>query len=571
MRPPIRVLPQEVASQIAAGEVVERPASVVKELVENALDAGATQVSVEVVEGGRRLIRVADDGCGIPEDEVELAFQRHATSKIADTFDLEAIGTLGFRGEALPSIAAVAQVTMVTRTQDAATGTYLRLAPASGGKVARERRACSSGTSVAVSDLFHHVPARLKFLRSPTTENGHIAHLVTQFVFAYPQVRFTLKVDGRTLIQSSGSGDLREAVAAAYQWEVAQSLLAIEKDPRQEDSRLPSGVVVSGLVSPPALSRGGRSYMSFFVNGRWVQSRMLSYALEEAYQGFLLSGKHPIAILLIGLPHREVDVNVHPTKAEVRFVHEREVFGAVNGAARRTLAILAPVPQMTRVAAPVPSGEGLPLALGSGEGVLVSPVISPPSSSLPVLRVLGQVANTYIIAEGPQGMYLIDQHTAHERVLYHKLRTQLAGRGVERQGLLEPLTVEVTSRQEELLQVHGELLFQYGFEVDHFGGRNYLVRSVPALLSVKGDTAQVLQRFLDELADEKEPGDWAQKVAISLACHTAVRAGDTLTLSEMRALVQDLEATDQPRTCPHGRPTMIYLSQSQLEREFGRR
>ena len=570
---PIRILSADVASKIAAGEVVERPASVVKELLENSLDAGATQIAIEVQGGGVRLIRVVDNGAGIPPEEVDLAFERFATSKVAAADDLEGISSLGFRGEALPSIAAVSEVTMVTRSKDELSGIFVNIKD--GAILEKAKRGCPPGTTVTVRNLFRNVPARLKFLKSASTENGHISNLVSQYSLAFPEVRFTLIVDGRTTFRSPGSGSLREVLGAVYGLDVAKAMLMIEAK-EDADPLLPR---VTGFISPISLTRASRSYLSFFVNRRWVQSRMATYALEEAYHGLLMTGRHPIAVINISLLPQEVDVNVHPTKNEVRFRNERDIFSAVQKAVRATLTAQAPMPTLDTLPQPQPAPaaptERLPaFDVRPGEAVAKSPVAVPPSAepvakSLPILRVVGQLANTYVIAEGPDGMYLIDQHAAHERVLFERIRNQRSRRAVEVQGLLQPVPVELTVRQQELLELQSEALSEYGFGIEHFGERTYLVRSVPAVLSGQ-NVAQSLVEVLDFLA-EGEKGDRREEIAISLACHGAVRAGQALSHEEMRDLIRQLEQASQPRTCPHGRPTMIHLSASQLEKGFGRR
>jgi DNA mismatch repair protein MutL len=544
---------------------------VVKELVENSLDAGATQIAIEVQGGGVRLIRVVDNGVGIPPEEVDLAFERFATSKVATADDLEGISSLGFRGEALPSIAAVSEVTMVTRSKDELSGIFVNIKD--GAILEKAKRGCPVGTTVTVRNLFRNVPARLKFLKSTATENGHISNLVAQYSLAFPEVRFTLLIDGRTAFRSTGSGNLREVLGAVYGLDVGKAMLQIEAK-EGSDPLLPG---ITGFISPISLTRASRNYLSFFVNRRWVQNRMLSYALEEAYQGLLMVGRHPIAVINISLPPQDLDVNVHPTKNEVRFRNERDVFTAIHKAVRDTLAIQASMPTLDTLPQPAAASPAqcLPAFVAKLEEAVTRTPLAAPSSaepivkSLPILRVVGQMANTYIIAEGPDGMYLIDQHAAHERVLFERIRDQRLRRAVEVQGLLQPAPVELTVRQQELLESQSEALSEYGFGIEHFGERTYLVRSVPALLSGQ-NVAQSLVEVLDFLAGG-EKGDRREDIAISLACHGAVRAGQALSHEEMRDLIRQLEQASQPRTCPHGRPTMIHLSSSQLEKGFGRR
>ncbi|MBM4466380.1 MAG: DNA mismatch repair endonuclease MutL [Chloroflexi bacterium] len=572
---PIRVLSEEVASKIAAGEVVERPVSVVKELVENSIDAEAREIKVEVRQGGRRLVRVIDNGMGIPADEVELAFARHATSKIASLDDLSSIATLGFRGEALASIAAVSQLTIVTRTAEENVGTQLRL---EGGRVAqRQKKGCPQGTVVTVENLFYNVPARLKFLRSEATERKHIDGLIYRYGMAYPHLRFSLLNDGRPTFQSLGSGELYDVLIKVYGLELAQQMHevgSIEADNLKPGTSNRELVDVYGYISPPSLHRANRDYLTFFVNGRWVQDRMLSYAVSEAYHTLLPTGRYPIVVLCLELDPSQIDINVHPTKSEIRFLDSNAVFAAVQKAVRRTLVDRAAIPRMT----------GLPSQWSAQEmerrrrlvevgtqakavGIETPSVFEfPEPVKLPPLRVLGQVAQTYIIAEGPEGLYLIDQHAAHERVLYERVMAERAKMAVTSQTLLEPLTIE-------LPRVAGEesvgFLNQLGFDVEPFGGETYLVRAVPAMLA-KGDIGQAIVEIVDELSEAGTAGAGEERALISLVCHSAVRAGQTLSVEEMRDLIRQLEGTTMPRTCPHGRPTMIHLSAAQLAREFGR-
>jgi len=554
---PIKVLATEVVSKIAAGEVVERPASVVKELIENSLDAGATQIAVEAQGGGVELIKVGDNGAGIPASELELAFHRYATSKISNLDDLEKISSLGFRGEALPSIAAVAEVEISTQTSSAPIGSYLHLRK--GDVVGKESRARPQGTTVTVRRLFRYFPARLKFLKSVNTENSHIANLVSQYALAFPEVKFSLVLDKRPSLRTTGNGDLREVVSEIYSSEVAQRMLKVE----QKDGL----AKVGGLTSPPSLARSNRNYLSFFVNRRWVHSPLLTRATDEAYRGLLMDGQHPMAVINISLPVQELDVNVHPAKAQIKFCHEQTVFSSVQKAIEEALA-----------RTPIASPKTVPFSVGSGQWQ--SPrmimdnepafvVAQLPTMELPVLRVLGQLVNTYIIAEGPDGLYLIDQHAAHERILYDRILAQWAQKEVEVQGLLQPITIELSPREEETLRASKEFLAEFGFTIEPFGNRSYVIRAIPALMA-RANIIEIISVLLDNLASKQSPNPWEEKIAQSLACHGAIRAGQQLGNEEMRELIKQLEQTKQPRACPHGRPTMIHLSSHQLEKEFGR-
>jgi len=570
---PIRVLEPEIVAQIAAGEVVERPASVVKELVENALDAESGQITVEVRGGGISLIRVTDNGVGIPAAELGLVFQRYATSKIASLNDLESIASLGFRGEALPSITAVAQVDVATCAAGAATGSYISMQE--GITVDQRSQGRSPGTTVTVRNLFRSLPARLKFLKSPATENSHVANIVSQYAMAFPEVKFTLSTDGRTVLRTSGSGRLIDSVLEVYGLEIARNVLEINGgDEVCEGRSAISSPRVTGIVGSPALSRSSRNYLSFFVNRRWISSRLLAWATEEAYHGLLMVGKHPVAIINISLPPREVDINIHPAKTEVRFQNERAVFTSVQKAVRQALIGLAPTPKIEEIATTYAAPSAPSRTLWPTAGTDHSPGRLPPTAppalvfSLPALRLLGQLSDSYIVAEGPDGLYLIDQHAAHERILFEQIKHQLSQQQVEVQGLLEPVTLEVNPRQDEVLQAHDAELAEYGFSIEPFGERTYLVRAVPAVLQQK-DWREVLRELWDSPA-AGDKGNWVEKIAISIACHSAVRAGQVLTDDAMRELIRQLEQATLPNTCPHGRPTMIHLSSGQLTREFGR-
>ncbi len=530
----IRVLPPELVAQIAAGEVVERPASVVKELIENSLDAGATQLTVEVRGGGVGVLKVTDNGSGIPGQEVELAFQRYATSKIEKAEDLEAISSLGFRGEALPSIAAVAQVEVFTQTKDEPVGTFICFRD--GVVMERASRGRPPGTTITVRNLFRTVPARLKFLKSASTENGHTLRVVSRYALAWPEVCFTMYLEGRPALRTTGEGSLREALAQVHGHELASGLLEVEAPG------------LSGLVGPPALSRSGRDYIQFFLDRRPIRSPLLLRAVEEVYGGVLPPGRHPAAFLRLSISPQEVDVNIHPQKAEVRFRNEGPLFRALQEALRRALG-RGPLPEM-KTESPFPQ------------------LFPSPPATLPLLRVLGQMAQSYIIAEGPEGLYLVDQHAAHERVLFEKIKGRKA-REIEVQGLLEPLVLELSPRQEGVLQDQGEELGGFGFGIEHFGPRTFRITAIPALLQDRDIKAALLE-LLDALGEEKGP-PWEERVALSLACHGAVKAGQTLTPEEMRGLLLEMEKIPNPHTCPHGRPTLLHFPSSQLERGFGRR
>jgi DNA mismatch repair protein MutL len=574
----IAVLPADIAAKIAAGEVVERPASIVRELIDNALDAGARRIVVEIEAGGTRLIRVVDDGHGIPATQLPAAFLRHATSKLRYAEDLGRIATLGFRGEALPSIAAAADVDLASRPEGSPAGARIsfrdgsqaRLAPYSG----------AFGTVVEVRDLFARQPARQKFLRSSSSEAAQIATLAGLYAIAYPEVAFSLTIDGRGSLRPTGSGDRREALARLYGATTAAAML--ELSPPGPEA---AGCSVSGFISPPELTRANRSFITFFVNRRIVQSRRLAYAVESAYESTLLSGRHPIVVLDLRLPPADLDVNVHPTKSEVRFLNERDVHAAAYHSIRDRLALLSKAAgaasQPSSVFRPMtvePNGAPstpLPLwtaiqAAGTSERSQPSPPEPSARPQLPILRVVGQAGGLYIVAEGPDGMYLVDQHAAHERVLYEKLMLQRREQTIELQGLLNPCAVELSAGQEAVLVAHEDPLRELGFHLEPFGPQTRLLRAIPNVLSGR-DASRLLLDLLDDLADGTLPADRDSRALMTVACHASVRAGKSLSMEEMRELLALLERCDLPRTCPHGRPTMLHLSSEALEREFRRR
>jgi DNA mismatch repair protein MutL len=599
-----------VAAKIAAGEVVERPASVVKELVENAIDAGAKTIRVEVQTGGRRLIRLLDDGEGIPAAEVPLAFARHATSKLISVDDLSYVTTLGFRGEALASIAAVSQLTLVSRPPGQAAATRIRLE--GGEQLSLGAAGSPGGTIITVENLFYNVPARLKFLKADATETAHIHRVVSHYALAYPHIRFALVSDNRTTFQTSGSGELFDVLAAVFELETARQMIRVEYAEAGEQPlagstlsthlAAPRQVFVQGYAGAPALHRGGRDQIIFFVNRRWIQDRSLNQAVVQAYHTFLPVGRYPVAVLSIEIDPAEVDVNVHPTKAEVKFRDPRLVFKVVQKGVREAVVAAAPVPTyghhatsspgftsdfgghagdmapwrttFSEHAPPAWSQFGfevqrtLPLSAtveGEGERQPAG------STKMPLMRVLGQVQQMYIVTEGPDGLYLIDQHAAHERILYEKLAAQKAQAGAVRQQLLEPVVVELAPGQAALLEAEQAALSEVGFELEPFGGTAYRVRAVPEILG-QTNPAQALVDILAEMADGAIPlaRETHEKIAITVCKRASIKGGQVLSLEEMRELVHQLEATSSPRTCPHGRPTMIHLSATQLAREFGR-
>lgn len=577
---PIRLLSPEVSSQIAAGEVVERPASVVKELVENSLDADAKNISIAIMDSGRALIEVADDGYGIPADELELAASRHATSKLIQSEDLFQISTLGFRGEALASIGSVSNFTMTSRVASAKEGARLKVAGGIFGKV--EKVGAPVGSVARVENLFYNVPARLKFLKADITERRAIDAMVTRYALAYPNVRFKVTDGRQSTLQTAGDGDRRAILAALYGVDVARQMLEVMA---QED-----GFSLSGFISPTSLTRSNRREITFFVNGRWVQEISLTSALLRAYHTLLMVGRYPLTALFLEIAPEDVDVNVHPTKAEVRFGNQDKVFSFVQRSARKALLAYTPVPSVSpqlwgaRSASSEPREIGMDWSIAhddqlQGTGYKLQ-VESEPSSNLqpstfnaaPLLRLIGQIGSTYLVAEGPDGLYLIDQHAAHERVLFERLMAQHETKNIPAQALLAPEVVTLPPQSAKMLTEQLPFLNHFGFEVEEFGANTFQVRAMPVLFS-GGDPASALRALVEDFEEDESPlqAEVEARLAARVCKRLAVKGGQTLTSDEQRSLLNDLEACQSPRTCPHGRPTMIHLSVDTLEKQFGRK
>jgi DNA mismatch repair protein MutL len=600
---PIQVLSDDLASRIAAGEVIERPASVVKELVENSLDAASTRIDVHIAGGGAQSITVVDNGQGIPADELSVAFERFATSKIDESSDLIAIGTLGFRGEALPSIGSVARVEAISRHADSEAGARYLVDFGKANKV--EPAGAPNGTRIEVTGLFQNVPARLKFLGSAGRELSRIQTMLASLALVYPHVAFSLSADGRERLRTIGSGKLVDAVSGVYGAKIADQMLELEPDQSAAFS-------VDGLVSSPSLNRSNRTYMTISVNGRWIQSRRLSYAIEQAFYGFLPDRRFPVAITRITTPLDDVDANVHPAKAEVRFLREDLVYSVVQRAVRGVLSTSAPVHELgagrasgsiglLRTPGGIGRSEQSPgssdrSSAGSGFSQWPDPSAiveqsrlpesnaeatstgatgaNTPKETLPVLRVIGQAHETYILAEGPDGVYLVDQHAAHERVVFERVKQRFDQNVTESQPLLEAASVDLAPGAMATVQEHIDELNRVGWGVEEFGTNSLIVRSVPASLATRasGDGAgQVFVRVLDELNEGGTGETWRERMLATIACHSSVRAGQVLSIDECKNLIRELEQTDRPNTCPHGRPTIVQLNVNDLEREFKRR
>lgn len=609
----IRVLDERTANQIAAGEVVERPASVVKELVENSLDAGAGRITIEVQDGGKQAVIVTDNGAGMDADDARLSLQRHATSKIENAHDLSRVLTMGFRGEALPAIASVTRFELTTRSAKAAVATLLVVA---GGRLESATEvAAPVGTRVAARDLFYNVPARLKFLKKTATELARISETVGGLALAHPEVAFRLLSGGRLLFSTPGSGQVLDAAVAVLGPQTARALLAVD--------RADATGRVWGFVGRPEAARAGRGQQYFFVNRRPVRAVALRYPLEEAYANLLPQGRYPVAILFIEVQPEGVDVNVHPAKQEVRFDREREVRSLVYRAVREALAAALLIP-----GAPPAVGRETPApyAASPRTGFAGSPAAAPPAQQaaaaepgawqqalaaraadrwgdlaaaataetdlgsaasaapatgaapgalLAELRPLGQIQASYIVADGPGGLYVIDQHAAHERVFFERFLQAAATAAPVSQPLLFATPLDVTPGQMATWEEHRDRLVEAGFQIEPFGRGTLLLQAVPAELADMG-AAGLVSDFLDRLqAEETDPAaDPLQRrrrlAAAMAACKAAVKARDALTVADMTALLQDLAACAAPATCPHGRPTVIVIGSGELARRFGR-
>ncbi len=585
----IRILSPEVASQIAAGEVIERPASVVKELMENALDAGAKNIRIEIAAAGRELVRVSDDGAGIAADELKLAVERHATSKLLLAEDLFRIHTFGFRGEALASIGSVSRLTLTSRRPDAPAGGKLHVEGGMIGIV--ETVGVPAGTVVQVEDLFFNVPARLKFLKQDVTERRTIISLVTRYALAYPQVRFKLSEGTTVSLETAGDGDGRAILAALYGVEVARQLLDVMWE--EEDLKL------TGYISPIAVTRSNRKEITFFINGRWVQDTPLTSALMQAYHTLLMVGRYPLVALFLVIPPEQVDVNVHPAKAQVRFRNPDKIFSFVQRSARRTILAYTPIPKMsyqslwsnipaepeqayqgwifghsTEQRSPHPNEEQPFVPDGNFTATPPSSAADQPPSAnqIPLMRLIGQIGATYLVAEGPDGLYLVDQHAAHERVLFEKLMAQHERKEIPSQALLTPAVVDLPATSARLLTDQLPILQHLGFQIEPFGSNAFRVSGIPSLF-VDFDPTAALRALVEDFEEDKSPlqNELEAKIAGRVCKRMAVKAGKVLSPEEQRALLSDLEACASPRTCPHGRPTMIHLSVDMLERQFGRK
>lgn len=587
----IRILDEQLANKIAAGEVIERPASVVKELVENAIDAGASEIEVVIEEAGRKLIQVTDNGSGMAREDAVLSLQRHATSKIASTEDLFDIRTLGFRGEALPSIASVSHLRMTTRPHDAQEGTELLVR---GGTITDLREVgCPPGTQIQIAQLFYNTPARLKFLKSDQTETAQISDLLNALSLCHHTVNFRLQQNGRETMSRPSSGRMLSHIAAWLGRQTAEAMVNV-------DLQTP-GIRVDGHAGKPETARGNRSAQLFFVNGRRITNRMLTHALEYAYEGMLVPKRYPVAVLRITIDPDQVDVNVHPAKAEVRFHRENEVHAAVVRAVKTALSATSMVqelamwqPASPSIAKPAPFTSSvqpttrsaplftLPDTRESSRQPVTMPFISAPAVSAPTpqtgLRAIGQFHNTFLLAEGRDAMLVLNQHRAHERVLFERLWRNF--QHVDIQRLVLPTTIHLGHREAAALDLHMEALAGFGFDIEPMSGQSYLVRGVPAVLAgqnpeavIQGvladiDTGISIAQFECDDPAQRAMQEGRRRLLASIACKAAIKAGKLLSPQEQTELLAQLQETEQPTLCPHGAPIVMTITQYELDRKF---
>lgn len=615
--PNIAILNQETIDKIAAGEVVERPCSVVKELVENAIDAGSTAITVEIKEGGISFIRITDNGCGIERDQVAVAFYRHSTSKIRSAEDLLTVKSLGFRGEALSSISAVARVELITKTYDELTGT--RYVIEGSKELSNEEIGAPDGTTFIVKDLFYNVPARRKFLKTAQTEGSYISDMVEKLALSHPDISFKFINNNQTKLHTSGNGNRNDIIYHIFGREISSSLLEVKHECEY--------FKVEGFIGKPVITRGNRNYENYFINGRYVKSNILSRAIEEAYKSFLMQHQYPFTVLYFTF-FSELDVNVHPTKMELRFdnnneiyvelcdtiyailsrkemipevpvdstpapkkiVHEykepipepfekrrinevraaesKSVYGqSVTSAVKDYSAIetAAKTPETSTAYKPAQVVTGTQQTLGDYDKVFLT------ESAKKQFSIIGQLFKTYWLIEFEDKLYIIDQHAAHEKVLYEKTMARLANKDFTSQRISPPIVMTLDARECEMLEKYRPQIEQFGYEVEHFGGKEYMISAIPDNL-FNIDMKDLFIEMLDDFSNatgRQTPDIITEKVA-SMSCKAAVKGNDKLTLPEINKLIDELLSLDNPYNCPHGRPTIISMSKYEIEKKFKR-
>lgn len=615
--PNIAILNQETIDKIAAGEVVERPCSVVKELVENAIDAGSTAITVEIKEGGISFIRITDNGCGIERDQVAVAFYRHSTSKIRSAEDLLTVKSLGFRGEALSSISAVARVELITKTYDELTGT--RYVIEGSKELSNEEIGAPDGTTFIVKDLFYNVPARRKFLKTAQTEGSYISDMVEKLALSHPDISFKFINNNQTKLHTSGNGNRKDIIYHIFGREISSSLLEVKHECEY--------FKVEGFIGKPVITRGNRNYENYFINGRYVKSNILSRAIEEAYKSFLMQHQYPFTVLYFTF-FSELDVNVHPTKMELRFDNNNEIYVELCDTIYAILSHKEMIPEVPVDSTPAPKKivheykEPIPEPFEkrrinevraaesrSVYGQSVTSTVKNYSATEPAAKapetstayepahvvtgtqqtlgdydkvfltesakkqfsIIGQLFKTYWLIEFEDKLYIIDQHAAHEKVLYEKTMARLANKDFTSQRISPPIVMTLDARESEMLEKYRPQIEQFGYEVEHFGGKEYVISAIPDNL-FNIDMKDLFIEMLDDFSNStgrQTPDIITEKVA-SMSCKAAVKGNDKLTLPEINKLIDELLSLDNPYNCPHGRPTIISMSKYEIEKKFKR-
>lgn len=615
--PNIAILNQETIDKIAAGEVVERPCSVVKELVENAIDAGSTAITVEIKEGGISFIRITDNGCGIERDQVAVAFYRHSTSKIRSAEDLLTVKSLGFRGEALSSISAVARVELITKTYDELTGT--RYVIEGSKELSNEEIGAPDGTTFIVKDLFYNVPARRKFLKTAQTEGSYISDMVEKLALSHPDISFKFINNNQTKLHTSGNGNRKDIIYHIFGREISSSLLEVKHECEY--------FKVEGFIGKPVITRGNRNYENYFINGRYVKSNILSRAIEEAYKSFLMQHQYPFTVLYFTF-FSELDVNVHPTKMELRFDNNNEIYVELCNTIYAILSHKEMIPEVPVDSTPAPKKivheykEPIPEPFEkrrinevraaesrSVYGQSVTSTVKNYSATEPAAKapetstayepaqvvtgtqqtlgdydkvfltesskkqfsIIGQLFKTYWLIEFEDKLYIIDQHAAHEKVLYEKTMARLANKDFTSQRISPPIVMTLDARECEMLEKYRPQIEQFGYEVEHFGGKEYMISAIPDNL-FNIDMKDLFIEMLDDFSNStgrQTPDIITEKVA-SMSCKAAVKGNDKLTLPEINKLIDELLSLDNPYNCPHGRPTIISMSKYEIEKKFKR-
>jgi DNA mismatch repair protein MutL len=610
--PNIAILNQETIDKIAAGEVVERPCSVVKELVENAIDAGSTAITVEIKEGGISFIRITDNGCGIERDQVAVAFYRHSTSKIRSAEDLLTVKSLGFRGEALSSISAVARVELITKTYDELTGT--RYVIEGSKELSNEEIGAPDGTTFIVKDLFYNVPARRKFLKTAQTEGSYISDMVEKLALSHPDISFKFINNNQTKLHTSGNGNRKDIIYHIFGREISSSLLEVKHECEY--------FKVEGFIGKPVITRGNRNYENYFINGRYVKSNILSRAIEEAYKSFLMQHQYPFTVLYFTF-FSELDVNVHPTKMELRFDNNNEIYVELCDTIYAILSHKEMIPEVPVDSTPAPKKivheykEPIPEPFEkrrinevraaesrSVYGQSVTSAVTEPAAKAPEtstayepaqvvtgtqqtlgdydkvfltesakkqFSIIGQLFKTYWLIEFEDKLYIIDQHAAHEKVLYEKTMARLANKDFTSQRISPPIVMTLDAKESEMLEKYRPQIEQFGYEVEHFGGKEYMISAIPDNL-FNIDMKDLFIEMLDDFSNatgRQTPDIITEKVA-SMSCKAAVKGNDKLTLCEINELIDELLSLDNPYNCPHGRPTIISMSKYEIEKKFKR-